>query len=82
MSATQKLGRVLLVGALLFFTTLAGLAFGALSGALVAVMAPGTVRAGFALLGLAIEPGQFYQVGAALGWAGGFLRSIHLPEGT
>lgn len=81
MKQMPRPARVVAVGLSLFFNTVFGLLWGALSGALVALVASTTVSAGFLALGLPVEPGQFYQIGAALGWVGGFLRTIHIPEG-
>lgn len=47
---------------------------GALSGWVLSLFIPNWICGGFNTLGLNVHPSDLYKIGAALAWAGGFLR--------
>lgn len=59
---------------LIFLSPIAGVLVGAFSGWVVSVLAPVWVPSGLAALGLHIGASQLVEVGAALGFLGGFFR--------
>jgi len=75
-----RLAPVLLGGFALFVSVLLNTAWGAASGFILATLVPETIRGGFAVVGLSVSPDQFYKLGAALGWVGGFVRVISPPD--
>jgi hypothetical protein len=59
---------------LIFLSPIIGVLIGAFSGWVVGWLAPVWVPTGLALLGLHVNAGQLVEVGAALGFLGGFFR--------
>lgn len=77
----MRVAPVLIAGVGLFVSVLLNTAWGAASGFILASLVPDTISGGFAAVGLTVNPDQFYKLGAALGWVGGFVRVISPPDG-
>lgn len=72
-------GTVLLFACMIFLAPIFGVLVGAFSGWVVSILAPVWVPTGLKAIGLHVEANQLVEVGAALGFAGGFFRS-HLKS--
>jgi hypothetical protein len=69
------IGAIVFLAMVFFLAPLIGVVFGAFSGWVVSIFAPNWVTTGLGLLGFQVRPDQLVELGAALGFVGGFFKS-------
>ena len=69
------LGGAVLVAAFIFISPIIGVLFGAFAGWIVSMLAPVWVPTGLSYIGINVSPGNLVELGAALGFVGGFFKS-------
>lgn len=74
------LGAILFLAFVFFLAPLLGVLIGAFSGWVISLLAPVWVTTGLGLLGFQVRPDQLVELGAALGFVGGFFKSYLKTE--
>lgn len=79
MPVLAVIGSMAVIVGLIFIAPVLGVLFGAFSGWVVSLLAPVWVTTGLSFVGIHIQPHQLVELGAALGFVGGFFKS-HLTS--
>lgn len=73
-SWSEIVGGITIAFTYIFFTPLLGVLAGAFVGWVVSIMAPVWVPTGLKIVGINVTPDRLVELGAALGFLGGFFR--------
>lgn len=70
----KSIGAMMLVACIVFVAPIIGVLIGAFSGWVVSMLAPVWVPSGLKYIGINIQASNLVELGAALGFIGGFFR--------